>query len=46
MPVGIADVIFTQCVLDQINFVLDLQGVHLRDDNNFAQLAEQVLVVG
>ena len=46
MPVSITDVILTKRVLNQINFVLDLQGVHLRNDDNFAQLAEQVLVVG
>ena len=46
MPVSIADVILTKRVLNQINFVLDLQGVHLGDDDYLAQLAQQMLVVG
>ena len=46
MPVSVADVVLTQRVLDQIDLILDLDGVHFGDDYDFAELAQQVLVVG
>ena len=45
VPIGVADVVLTQCVLYQVHLVLDFHRVHLWDDHHFAQLAEQVLVV-
>ena len=40
LPVGVADVILTQSVLNQVYLVLDFDRVHLRDDYHFTKLAE------
>ena len=45
LPVGVADVILTQSVLNQVYLVLDFDRIHLRDDYHFTKLAEQMLVV-
>ena len=46
MPVRVADIILSQCVLDQINFVLDFGGEHFWNDHDFTQLTQKMLAVG
>ena len=46
VPEGVADIILSQSVLDQIDLVLDLHCEHLGNDDHLAELAKQVLVVG
>ena len=45
MPVSVTDVILPQSVLDQIDLVLYFKGIHLWDNDNLAQLTQQMLVV-
>ncbi len=45
VPVGVADVVLAQRILNQVDLVLDLQRIHLRDDNDLTQLADQVFIV-
>ena len=40
MPVGIADVILSESVLNQIDLVLNFDGECLWDNDNLAELAE------
>ena len=40
MPVGIADVILSESVLNQIDLVLNFDCERLWDNDNFAKLAE------
>ena len=40
MPVGIADVILSESVLDQIDLVLNFDCERLWDNDNLAELAE------
>ena len=40
MPVGIADVILSESVLDQIDLVLNFDCESLWDNDNLAELAE------
>ena len=45
MPVCIADIVFSQGVLNQVNLVLDFNGIHLGDDHDLAKLAEEMFLV-
>ena len=45
MPIGVADVVFSKRVFNQVDLVFDFDGIGLRNDDHLTQLAEQVFVV-